>query len=54
MEPYIEALRKNICAECVSQKSNGTCRFRSRLDCGLDRYFPMIAEISEGMPVLQA
>ena len=49
MEPYVEALRRNICSQCVSQGPNSTCRFRSELDCGLDRYFPMIVEVVEGL-----
>ncbi len=53
MEPYIEALRKNICAECVRRMPDGACRFRTTLECGLDRYFPLIVEVIEGMSVLQ-
>ncbi|MBM2841002.1 MAG: hypothetical protein HW412_1530 [Bacteroidetes bacterium] len=47
MEPYIEALRKNVCADCLHQSPDGTCSFRSNVDCGLDRYFPLIVEAIE-------
>jgi len=47
MEPYIEALRENVCAYCVHQSPDGRCSFRINLDCGLDRYFPLIVETIE-------
>lgn len=47
MEPYIEALRKNVCAYCVHQSPDEKCTFRANVDCGLDRYFPLIVEAIE-------
>lgn len=47
LDPYIEALRRNVCAYCRHQSPDGTCMFRGRADCGLDRYFPMIVEAVE-------
>jgi len=47
LDPYIEALRHNVCSQCKHQSPDGTCRFRSRADCGLDRYFPMVVEAIE-------
>lgn|SRR3990167_6877203 len=47
IEPYIESLRTNVCASCRHQTPDGTCSFRSRLNCGLDRYFPLIIEAVE-------
>jgi hypothetical protein len=47
IEPYVEALRKNVCAHCLHQSPDGTCSFRSNIDCGLDRYFPLIVEAIE-------
>ena len=49
MEPYIEALRVNVCSNCLHQSPDGTCTFRSNVDCGLDRYFPLIVEAIEGL-----
>jgi hypothetical protein len=51
MEPYIDALRKNVCAHCKHQSPDGTCMFRSNIDCGLDRYFPLIVEAIEGLRI---
>ena len=47
IEPYIEALRQNVCVECKHQSADGTCTTRNRLDCGLDRYFPLVIEAIE-------
>ena len=47
MEPYIEALRRNVCVYCKHQSPDGKCTFRVNLDCGLDRYFPLIIEAIE-------
>jgi hypothetical protein len=49
MEPYVEALRKNVCAGCSGQSADGTCKIRNELDCGLDRYFELIVEVIEGV-----
>ncbi|MBI4547154.1 MAG: hypothetical protein HY707_04185 [Ignavibacteriae bacterium] len=49
IEPYVEALRKNVCVFCKHQSPDGKCSFRSNLDCGLDRYFPLIVETIEGV-----
>ena len=49
LEPYVEALRRNVCIFCKHQSSDGKCSFRSNLDCGLDRYFPLIVEAIEGL-----
>lgn len=47
LDTYVQALRNNVCATCKHQSSDGTCMFRRHLDCGLDRYFPMIVEVVE-------
>lgn len=47
IEPYVEALRQHVCADCKHQSSDGICMLRSNLDCGLDRYFPLVVEAIE-------
>lgn len=47
LDAYVEALRNNVCATCKHQSPDGTCMVRRHLDCGLDRYFPMIVEVVE-------
>jgi hypothetical protein len=50
MGPYIEAVRKDVCACCPHQATDGTCPLRARLDCGLDRYLPLVVEAVEAIP----
>jgi hypothetical protein len=45
LEPYIQALRENVCATCQYQGVDEACTVRNNVDCALDRYFPMIVEI---------
>lgn len=47
LEVYIEALRRNVCANCKNQSPDGKCMFRAQVDCGLDRYFPIVVEAIE-------
>ncbi|MBI3587451.1 MAG: hypothetical protein HY088_10010 [Ignavibacteriales bacterium] len=47
LESYIQALRLNVCSSCKHQSPDGTCLLRDNLDCGLDRYFPMVIEAIE-------
>ena len=47
LQPYIEALRTEVCAQCKFQDANSECERRSALDCGLDRYFALVVETIE-------
>ncbi|MBI4535684.1 MAG: hypothetical protein HY708_05350 [Ignavibacteriae bacterium] len=47
LEPYLEALRNNVCAHCKHQSPDGKCMVRGQLDCGLDRYFPLVIDAIE-------
>ncbi|HMK38315.1 MAG TPA: hypothetical protein VK569_03175 [Bacteroidota bacterium] len=47
VEPYVEQLRKRVCAVCTSQSSGGECRLRDETECALDRYFPLIVQVIE-------
>ncbi len=47
LDPYVATLRKNVCSGCRNQSSDGTCSLRRSLDCGLDRYFPLVIEAIE-------
>jgi hypothetical protein len=47
LDSYVAALRKNVCSGCRHQSSDGTCSLRRSLDCGLDRYFPVVVEVIE-------
>jgi len=45
--PYVAALREKVCASCDQQLEDGDCQARARVDCGLDRYLPMIIDSIE-------
>ena len=47
LDAYIEALRQNVCASCIHQSADGKCMYRTSVDCGLDRYFPIVVEAIE-------
>lgn len=49
--PYVKALRENVCTVCEHQTVQGGCLVRSNIDCGLDRYFPMVVESIESFRV---
>jgi hypothetical protein len=47
IETYIALLRKNICANCEFQNTELVCQKRNRLECALDRYYPLVIQIVE-------
>ena len=51
--PYIDSLREDVCTQCAHQLTDGTCLVREKVDCALDRYFPMIVESIEEVEVEQ-
>jgi len=46
-EEYVQVLRKTVCTSCSHQDREGNCWKRNRLDCALDRYYPLVIEIVE-------
>ncbi len=46
-ESYVQALRSSVCTSCLHQDSEGDCWKRNRLDCALDRYYPLVIDIVE-------
>ncbi len=47
LDEYVSALRDIVCAQCEHQHPDGRCAFRQGLDCGLDRYFPLVVQAIE-------
>jgi hypothetical protein len=45
--PYVDELRKNVCASCAGQTPGGSCSLRDETECALDRYFPLIVQVIE-------
>ncbi len=54
VEPYVAALRQNVCTNCIHHSSDGKCQVRSSVDCGLDRYYPLIVAAIEEVRYQQA
>ena len=48
-EGYIDALRKNVCAKCEEGLLKGDCERRNKLECAVDRYFPLVVETIESV-----
>lgn len=46
-EIYINALRKNVCANCGELNSSGDCARRDMLECALDRYFGLVIRVMD-------
>lgn len=42
--PYVDAVRRRICATCRHEDQNGACSMRAGLDCALDTYLPLIID----------
>jgi len=49
MEPYVNALRTNICSRCEYRSPDGSCQRREKLECALDRYYPLVIEKVQSM-----
>lgn len=44
MEPYVKILRNTVCSRCDEQSEDGSCEKRDKLECALDRYYPLVIE----------
>ena len=47
IEPYIEALRKHVCSDCLFSQVDGTCIPRDTDRCVLNSYFPLFVDAIE-------
>lgn len=47
IDPYVDALRKVVCAECLMQDPGGNCPMRNHSDCALDDYFVLLVDLVE-------
>jgi hypothetical protein len=48
IEPYIEAIRENVCSVCIDARLDGSCPKREDSSCALDMYLaPIVEAISE-------
>jgi hypothetical protein len=47
IQPYIEAIRRNVCSVCEDQSQDGTCETRRRVQCSLDAYLLLVVDAIE-------
>lgn len=47
MEPYIEAIREHLCAQCERRYPDGSCAPRDTDQCMLNSYLPLVVEAIE-------
>ncbi len=47
--PYMQALRERVCPVCESHGTDGACRVREEIACGLDRHFPLVVNAIENV-----
>lgn len=47
IEPYIEAIRENVCSVCMDQRLDGSCARREDRSCALDLYMEQVVEAIE-------
>jgi hypothetical protein len=47
IEPYIQALREEVCSKCDLRYPDGSCAPRETDNCMLDTYLPLVVEVIE-------
>jgi hypothetical protein len=47
IQPYIDAIRRNVCSICQEQELDGTCESRHQVQCSLDAYLLLVVEAIE-------
>ena len=45
--PYLRAVREKVCMQCRNPDPDGHCELRDTVNCGLDRYLPLVLEAIE-------
>ena len=47
IQPYIDAIRRNVCSVCRDQEPDGSCESRRQVQCSLDAYLLLVVEAIE-------
>ena len=47
IQPYIDAIRRNVCSVCQDQEPDGTCEARRQVQCSLDAYLLLVVDAIE-------
>jgi hypothetical protein len=50
IEPYVDAIRRQVCSVCAGQDGDGDCETRQMVRCALDAYIvPVVEAIEEAV-----
>jgi hypothetical protein len=47
IQPYIDAIRRNVCSVCADQASDESCETRQQVRCSLDAYLSLVVDAIE-------
>jgi hypothetical protein len=47
IQPYIEAIRRNVCSACADRAPDGSCETRQQVRCALDAYLLLVVDAIE-------
>lgn len=47
INPYLEAIRRNVCSVCIDQARDGSCETRQQVQCALDAYLLLVVDAIE-------
>jgi hypothetical protein len=47
IQPYIDAIRRDVCSACGDQRADGTCETRQEVRCALDAYLLLVVDAIE-------
>lgn len=47
IQPYLDAIRGNVCTICADQASDGSCAARQEVRCALDAYLLLVVDAIE-------
>ncbi len=47
IQPYIDAIRRDVCTVCEECEAAGGCESRRQARCALDAYLPLVVEAIE-------
>ncbi|MBI3895065.1 MAG: hypothetical protein HY313_03950 [Acidobacteria bacterium] len=47
IDDYVTAIREDVCADCINQALDGSCKLRDEVRCVLDRYLLLIIGVIE-------
>jgi hypothetical protein len=47
IQPYIDAIRRNVCSVCQDQEQDGSCEARRQVQCSLDAYLLLVVDAIE-------